>query len=226
MKSILPINQLSFKAWILFSLRISMYVALIPTLLLIGSNVWMIQSQKAKTFTEQENIPFNQVGLVLGTSRYMVNGQENLFFKSRIEAAANLYCSGKIKHILVSGDNGSTSYNEPRAMYKALREEGVAAEDISMDYAGFRTLDSVVRSKVVFQQDSITIISQGFHNYRALFIAEHYGIEAVAFNADPEQVPSQKPYLREYLARVKGVLDLYVLKKQPKFLGDEIHIPL
>ncbi|MEO1436552.1 MAG: ElyC/SanA/YdcF family protein [Bacteroidota bacterium] len=223
---ILRNKQAMLKSWLRPAFNFGALAVLTGLLIVVVSNIWIIRSTNTQTYSSLETIPANQVGLVLGTSRYIANGKENLFFKSRIQAAADLYCSGKIKHILVSGDNSTTAYNEPRAMFQALRELGVAAEDISLDFAGFRTLDSVVRSKKVFQQNEITIISQGFHNHRALFIANHESMNAIAFNADPDHIPSLKPYVREYLARVKGIMDLYLLQTDPKFLGDEIEIPL
>ena len=105
--------------------------------------------------------------------------------------------------------------------------KGVPESAITLDFAGFRTLDSVVRSKKVFQQNKITILSQRFHNHRAIFIADRYGIDAVAYNAaDAFSGVNTKTELREYLARCKAVIDLYILKKQPKFLGEKIDIVL
>ena len=118
-------------------------------------------------------LPQNDVALVLGTSKYTVNGYQNPYFYYRIEAAAKLYQAKKVKHILVSGDNRLKSYNEPKEMQQALEKRGIPTKAITLDYAGFRTLDSVVRSKEVFGQKRITIVSQKFHNHRALFIANN-----------------------------------------------------
>jgi SanA protein len=94
-----------------------------------------------------------------------------------------------------------------------------------LDYAGFRTLDSVVRCREVFSEDSITIISQEFHNQRALFIANKSGVNAIAFNAqEVSKNYSLKTCIREYFARVKCVLDIYILHTDPKFLGEKIKI--
>ena len=130
----------------------------------------------------------------------------------------------KIKYIIVSGDNSTKEYNEPFNMQKDLIEKGVNSEDIFLDYAGFRTLDSVIRSKEIFGQKNITIISQKFHNERAIFIAKSKDIQAVGFNAkDVSLKYGLKTRLREYLARVKMVMDI-ALNKQPKFLGEKIII--
>ena len=125
------------------------------------------------------------------------------------------------------GDNGNRGYNEPEDMKQALLEKGVPEKAMTLDYAGFRTLDSVVRCKEVFQQTDFIIVSQAFHNHRALFIARQKGMAAVAFNARSVGGASGlKLNLREYLARTKAVLDLYFLKKNPRFLGEKIDIPL
>ena len=197
-------------------------LALALLLLIIFSNIWIVRSTHKLIFDDITEIPTNDVAVVLGTSRYSTSGYTNLFFKYRMEAAAKLYHHGKVKHILVSGDNRKTSYNEPRDMKEYLIELGVPAHHITLDYAGFRTLDSVVRAKEVFRQQSFTLVSQEFHNQRALFICNYYGIDAVAFNAQDVSANYQfRITLREYLAKFKAVLDLYIIKKEPRFLGEE-----
>jgi SanA protein len=137
-----------------------------------------------------------------------------------MEAVAALWKSGKIKHIIVSGDNSTQYYDEATAMKKALSDIGVPDSVITLDYAGFRTLDSVVRCKWVFGQSEIIVVSQEFQNERAIFIANHFGINAVGFNA--KDVPGNygfKTSVREYFARAKAVLDIYLLHTKPKFPG-------
>ncbi len=187
-------------------------------------NFWMMASVSDKTYDSLENVVYSDVALVLGTSSSVNGREENPYFTHRIQAASELYFSGKVKHILVSGDNSSMRYNEPRDMRRALIARGVPDSCITMDFAGLRTLDSVVRSRKIFQQQRITIVSQGFHNYRALFIAQYYGIDAVAYNAAMPDQATYKVTLREYLARPKALLDLYILGTQPKFLGDKVDI--
>jgi SanA protein len=190
-------------------------------------NIWVVNSTKSKIYTSAEEIPANDVALVLGTSKYSRTGHSNLFFQSRMEAAALLYHQKKVKHFILSGDNSLSYYNEPKDMKKALIAKGIPDSVITLDYAGFRTFDSVVRSKKILNQDSITIITQEFHSYRALFIGNYYGIRAIAFASG--SVPKGYSFLtlvREYLARCKAVIDLYVLRKEPKFLGDQINIEI
>lgn len=199
---------------------------LLGFVLIFLGNYWVVQSSSHLIYEEIDDLPCNEVGLVLGTSKRLKGGHKNPYFTNRIDAAANLYHQGKVNHLLVSGDNRYVSYNEPREMLRALIEKGVPESDITMDFAGFRTLDSVVRAKKVFQEEKITIISQEFHNQRALFIANYYGMEALAFNAKPVSIGlGWKVMAREYLARCKAILDLYILKKGPKFLGEKIDIP-
>ncbi len=167
-----------------------------------------------------DNLEPKPVALLLGTSSRTVAGRPNRFYHARIEAAAELFQSGKVKGILVSGDNATRWYNEPIAMQKDLIAAGVPAEFITLDYAGFRTLDSVVRAKEVFGQDHIIIVSQRFHAERAIFLARHYGIDASGLAAaDPDDLGLMKVRAREVLARVVAVLDI-VINRGPKFLGE------
>ena len=196
-------------------------------LFMIFSNVIIEQSTENEIYDVISNTPEKDVALILGTSRYTSMGYTNLFFKYRISAAADLYHMGKIKHIIVSGDNSVKEYNEPRQMLRALIALGVPEEAITLDYAGFRTLDSVVRCKKVFGQTRIIIISQRFHLERALFIANKYDIDAIGFAAkDPPEKYSVKTRIREYFAKTKAVIDLYIIDKEPKFLGEKIHIDI
>ena len=177
-----------------------------------------------KCYSSLEKIPQRQVAVVLGTSPLYKNGLENLFFTYRIQAAAQLYKAGKVKYLILSGDNNKREYNEPEEMKKALIAQGVPEQAIFLDYAGFRTLDSMVRAKEVFMQDSITVISQHFHNERALYLAEKTGLNAIAYDA--KDVPGShglKVRLREYLARVKMFVDL-LIGKQPHFHGETSEI--
>lgn len=202
------------------------FLAVVLTLGFIGlCHLWVVSTSNNSIYETIDDLPTNEVAIVLGTSKYVKGGRENLFFTYRMDAAANLYTSGKVKHIIISGDNRVKNYNETRDMKKALLERGVPEAAITMDYAGFRTLDSIIRARDVFGQDKLTVISQKFHNQRAIFIAKANGIEAVGFNA--KTVSSKyapKTYLREYLARVKAILDVYILHTQPHFLGDPIKI--
>ena len=184
----------------------------------------IIEKESKNTYNSVRIIPSNKVCLVLGTSKYVARGYLNKYYTYRLDAAEQLYKGGKVKFILVSGDNGSKNYDEPTNMKNDLVARGIPSNKIFIDYAGFRTLDSVVRAKKIFGQNSITIVSQQFHNERAIFIAKRNGINAIGFNAQSvSKRYGLKTMLREKLARVKVLIDV-AIGKRPKFLGEPIEI--
>ncbi len=202
--------------------KIILFTVLSIVAFFILSNIWVVQSTKANVFFDNAELPNHRVGLVLGTSHRLLNGKPNPFFQMRIDMAAALYKSGKVDNFILSGDNRSVYYNEPVEMQKALIKLGVPATAITLDYAGLRTLDSIVRSKKIFGQEKLIIITQTFHSYRAVFIGKYYNIDAVAMVADePALESSLKVRIREYFARSKAVLDLYILNTAPRFLGEK-----
>ena len=184
--------------------------------------MWVEWSTKANRLQALEESIEPRVTLVLGTAARLVDGRENLYFSGRMDTAAELYHAGKVLHFILSGDNSRQSYNEPEDMRQALLKRGVPDSLITLDFAGFRTLDSVVRSQKVFQQEKITIISQGFHVARACFIARQKGIDAQGYEAPFITLSWWKLLLRESMARVKMVLDLYIFQTGPKYLGPPI----
>lgn len=207
-------------------LKRTLWVGLIAFLfvlvIVLATNLWVVRSTKSLVLTDYKLLPDSGVALVLGTSHRLVNGSPNPFFHNRMATAAELYKEGKIVHFIVSGDNRTKYYNEPIEMQKALIKLGVPAEAITLDYAGLRTLDSIVRCKEIFGQTNITIITQPFHSYRALFISRYYHVDAVALVAnEPNQEDALRVYVREYLARTKAILDLYILGTSPRHLGDK-----
>lgn len=190
--------------------------------LVLASNVWVVLSTRANVLEDQQQLQINGVALVLGTSHRMISGVPNPFFENRIATAADLYKKGKVIHFILSGDNRTPYYNEPMEMKKALMKQGVPPSAITLDYAGLRTLDSVIRCKEIFGQNKIIIITQPFHSYRALFISNFYHMDAVALVAkEPSQQIAAQVYLREYLARTKAILDLYILGTGPRHLGEK-----
>lgn len=210
-------------------LRIIFFIIAVSALLLSGLvytiDQAIINSSKDKIYTNIEKIPYNKAGLLLGTSRKLKNGQPNQFFSFRIEAAVKLFEAGKIDFIIVSGDNRHNSYNEPRDMRNELIKRGIPSNRIYADYAGFRTLDSVVRCFHIFGQKSFTVISQNFHNQRAVFIARNKDLDAIGFNAqDVDSYNSFKTLVREKFARVKAFIDIYIINKQPHFLGSPVEL--
>ena len=156
----------------------------------------------------------------------LAGGGDNLYFVNRIDAAASLYKAGKLHYLLVSGDNRHRSYDEPAQMRHALLERGVPAAAIYCDYAGITTLDSVVRAGEVFgMHDDLIIISQGFHNQRALYLAAHHGMDAVAFNApEVNAYRGTRTLVRERVARLRAWWDVHVTERGPRHLGPAIPI--
>lgn len=206
-------------------IRLGFWVAITLFFFVLGTNIWVVQSTKDLIY-DPTLVPSKEVALVLGTSKRTVEGKPNRFFVERMETAALLHADKKIKHILVSGDNRTKYYNEPRDMLQALGDLNIPEEDISLDFAGLRTLDSVVRCKVVFGQEHITIVTQEFHCYRSLFIARYFGMEAVAVSADDGGPIGNSLAIREVLARTIAVLDLYVFQRSPEYLGDQIDLEI
>jgi len=187
-------------------------------------NSYITLKAKNSIYENELKIPKNRVGLILGASKFTSYGHINLYYKYRLEAAVSLYKSGKIEYILISGDNSRKDYDEPSNFKNDLIIKGIPENKIYLDYAGFRTLDSVIRAKEIFGLNAVTIISQKFHNERALYLAKHFNIEAIAFNAkNVSRRYSIKTSLREYLARTKASLDL-LFNVKPKFLGKKIEI--
>lgn len=189
-------------------------------LAVLVANAWVVTSTRDLIVDDIERLGVHDVAVVLGTSPYTRYGNRNLLFTHRMKAAAELYAAGRVRHILVSGANPDRSYNEPRKMYQALRRLGVPDRAITLDFAGFRTLDSMVRAKRIFGLSRFVVVSQRYHDYRALFIARHYGIDAMAYTRPQEDRRQPlRAEAREYFARFKAVVDLFVLSKRPRYLG-------
>lgn len=187
-------------------------------------NYTISTSCMGKTFAHVDQIPKNRVGLVLGTAQRLKDGQPNPYYTFRIQAVVKLYMAGKIDFVLVSGDNATIYYNEPIGFKRDLVKAGIPGNRIFLDYAGFRTLDSMVRAKEIFGLDSVTVISQKFHNERAIYLAEKKGLIAIGYNAEDVQgSDGLNVRVREYFARVKVFIDL-LFNIQPKFYGKRIEI--
>ena len=185
------------------------------------SNLWVVGSTHDRVYNLVDEIPRMPVGIVLGTSKKVSPDEANPHFENRIAAAAELYRSGKVRHLLVSGHRDSQYYDEPRDMTAKLVELGVPTSAITPDNAGLRTLDSIVRAREVYGLDRVTVISDDFHVPRALFIADHKDVEAIALRGDSVPLKqSVRARAREYFARVKAIIDLFLLRTQPANLGE------
>lgn len=197
----------------------------IALLLVVVYANWKIpHDTRAYIYNDADSIPPQKVGLVLGTAK-MLGNRTNAYFTYRMQAAKELYDAGKVEAFILSGDNRTHAYNEPEDMRQNLIEMGIPDSIIYLDYAGLRTLDSVVRANKIFGQDSIIVVSQEFHNERAVFLAQYYGMTAYGYNAKDLRLnrSSLKTKVREKFARVKVFVDI-VLGKGPRHLGEPVKI--
>ncbi len=182
------------------------------------------KSSKPFIFTSIEKIPPKRAVLVLGCSKYLKNGRVNYFYKYRIEATVKLFKAKKVKAIIVSGDNGNKNYDEPTQMHDDLVKAGIPSKYIQLDYAGFRTLDSIVRAKAIFDLEDYIIVSQRFHLERAIYIAHAKKQKVLGFvaKAFPNTIWAKRMRRRELLARVKAFLDVEIFGVEPKFYGKKV----
>ncbi len=213
----------SFKRKVLF-FKAAFISAEFVLLVFLWANFRVLAVSHAYVTSEIAEVPSVKLGLVPGTSRYLKSGYPNLYFSYRIDAAVKLSRAGKIEHLLISGDNGQKGYDEPTDMKNALMEQGIPESVITLDYAGFDTYDSMIRAKEVFGQSRFVVISQEFHNERAVYIARRYGIEAFGFNAqNVTQYGGLFTKVRESFARVKAFLEVQV-GVEPTYLGEKVLI--
>jgi SanA protein len=173
-----------------------------------------------------DRVPYTRVAIVPGTAAYRPEGGRNPYFTARIEAAVALYKARRISVIIVSGDNSTEQYNEPRAMRKALIAMGIPKERIVLDFAGFRTLDTVIRCREVFGESRVIFVSQAFHNARAIYIGRQNQMDIIGYNAhDPGGDGITLMRMREWLARTRMMLDIHILNTRPRFLGEPVKLP-
>ena len=194
--------------------------------LIFGADRAARSAGEGRLYDRAEDVPAAPVGLVFGCAK-IFQGRPNLYFAARIEVATVLWEAGKVECFIVSGDNHALGYNEPEDMKAAMVEAGVPKEKIVCDYAGLRTLDSVVRAKEIFGAEKVVLISQKFHNERAAYLANAIDLEVVGLNAQAITGPAaRKTDQREKLARAKMWLDVNVLRTKPKFLGEKVKLPM
>lgn len=183
-------------------------------LAVVLANRWVINSTDSFLYKDTSLLPDNEVGLVLGCSPFVSSGKANPQFHGRMQAAADLYRIGKVKRLILSGANPDSRYNEPKKMREALLELGVPSEAMVLDFAGDSTYESVTRSRVVFNLSSVTVVTQKYHAYRALFLARKTGLRAVAYQAPIDGVPGPgfRHPPREVFARLLAVLDIVAFR--------------
>lgn len=198
-------------------------------LLIAGCYLAVVWNASGRTYDNTADIPHNKFGLLLATSPITPGGARNFYFDNRIKAAVELYDAGKVQFIIASGGDYSRLYkngcDEPRAIRDSLVARGIDADRILLDYEGTRTLNSIAKAKEVYGLESLTLISQKYHNERAIYLADRYGIKAVGYNAEPSPIRRNriKNTLREYLARVRMFLDI-LTDRRPDIRKDTIDI--
>ena len=184
----------------------------------------MVKEAQPYIYSDVRKIPAKKAVLVLGCSKYLRGNRINYFYKYRIEATVKLFKAGKVKAIVVSGDNGSKYYDEPTQMRDDLVKAGIPSRYIQLDYAGFRTLDSIVRAEAIFDLKDYIIVSQRFHLERAIYIAHAKEQKVLGFVAKgfKNTIWAKRMRRRELLARVKALFDVHVFGVEPKFYGKKV----
>jgi SanA protein len=206
-----------------FAFRTALGGLAVCALSMIGATLLVNKTAKNRTYSDIGLIPHGHVGLVLGCVQGLPDGRPNRFYANRIAAAVALYRAGKIDYLLVSGESHSDGYDEARDMKASLIAAGIPPDAIYSDSSGYRTLDSIVRAKKIFGQNEFTVISQKFHNQRAIFIALHNGMAPIGFNA-ADVDDGFMELCREQFARVSAVLDVFVFRTQPRVLGAKVTV--
>ena len=195
------------------------------TLLLIFALVLIchfivVGNASGRTYEDVDSVPHNRYGVLLATSPITPGGAHNFYFDNRIKAAEELYKAGKIDYIIASGGDYTKEHkngcDEPAAIRDSLVVRGIPADRIILDFEGLRTINSIVKAKEVYGLDSVTLISQKYHNERAIYLADHYNLQAIGYNAEPSPIRRNriKNSLREYLARVKMFIDINTLNQR------------
>ncbi len=194
--------------------KLLQWTLIIGISLIVFSNFWIIQHTHQSIVTDTRELLGAETGLILGTSNKLQNGEENPFFKYRMLAAAELIKSGKVEKLLLSGSSDDQYYDEPDDMKEALLALGVSSDQLILDNNGDRTLYSIARLRDIYGMNECIIVTQKYHAYRALFIAEHLGVEAKCYVADsPAFTDHLSAILREVFARTKAIIDLFILRK-------------
>ena len=205
-----------------------MWLVLAGALVVAACNaaVLVAASGRVTPVGHEDEAPKRRAAVVMGCAQKLGDGRGNLYFATRIRTAAKLWRAGRVEALVVSGDNHVEGYDEPSDMKRALVAAGVPEDRIVCDYAGFRTLDSVVRAKTIFGLDSFLVVSQDFHVRRAVFLGRCHGLDVHGVAA-PHPVGLDiraRNALREALARTAAVLDV-IIGRRPRFGGPPVPLP-
>lgn len=206
--------------WIVFSFLV--FLAGVLLVLFIDSSMEKIYMDNLPS-KNYRTAPIATVAIVPGASVYGL--KPSAILTDRLRCALYLYRSKKVKKILLSGDNGQTDYNELKPMLLFMLNNGVRKEDVFVDHAGFRTLDTIVRAKAIYQVEDGIFVSQAFHQPRAHYIANQVGIKLYSYESDMRIYRKAQNFrLREIFARTLTWLDFNILYTTPKYLGEPFPI--
>ncbi|SDM01567.1 SanA protein [Modicisalibacter muralis] len=207
-------------------IRILIALSLACAGLVLAANLWVLAATEERIEGDLMLCAAEPVGIVFGTSYWSRGGGRNPYYVARLGAAARLLRMGRVEHLLLSGDNRTRYYNEPVTMWRDLRDVNVADADMTLDYAGFSTFDTLVRARKVFGADRVLLITQDWHLPRALYIANAIGLDARGCAVPSRSVDGVwELRMREWLARVAMLGDLYLWDREPHFLGPHVPLP-
>jgi vancomycin permeability regulator SanA len=208
-----------FRRWSRRLLLIGVVGALLASAAVVGS-VWWVRDEAADHVYAEQDVPAAPVALVLG-AKVDPGGTPSPFLAARLDIARRLLVAGKVRVILVSGDNMHVDYDEPEAMRRWLVEHQVPDDQIVLDYAGFDTYDSCARAKRIFGVEQAIVVTQSFHIARAVTVCRRQGIDATGVGDDTVRIytgPWRAGSIREHGACVKAVFDV-VTGRDPVHLG-------
>ena len=197
-------------------IRIAVRLSLIGIAVVTLIRIIFMLAASPQTFSK-DDVPVRRVAIVFG-AEVRRDGTPSVVLKDRVEAAVDLYRSGKVEKLLMSGDNRFADYNEPESMRQYALTLGMPDADIVLDYAGRRTYDTCYRAKEIFSVDSAILVTQGFHMPRSLFLCNAFGIDAVGVESENYYYLKRSRLIwntREILATVQSVLDVYLFKPLP-----------
>ena len=211
------------KKWIKRIVLILIILLVLIALSILGLNLWVTLHAKKNIVSSSQELTRNyDCILILGAG--LKNGQASPMLTDRLEKGIELYKQGKAPKLLMSGDHGQEQYDEVNAMKKTAVEAGIPSSDVFMDHAGFSTYDSMYRAKEVFRAKRVIIVTQRYHLYRALYIAEQIGLEAWGVAAEDVAYAGQSGReVREMLARIKDI-GYCMIKPEPTYLGEAIPV--
>ena len=204
--------------------KILIVIAIICIILVLSINFYVVGIAKNKMIKDNDYSLLKDVDCILILGAGIWGDKPSPMLQDRLDEGIKLYNEGIAPKIIMSGDHGREEYDEVNIMKEYAIEQGVPSEDIFMDHAGFSTYESIYRAKEIFDADNIVIVTQEYHLYRALYIADKLNINAYGVNSDPRKYSGQTfRELREILARNKDFINC-IIKPEPTYLGESIPV--